>query len=280
MDLFWELILHNLVKSFLQKTISSSELLYCSETICNTGGKELHEFTFNAGVLVVGSLLWDTMVDRSIWREKAFGKKSKKISISVPIRYGRFSQKRNCYTMVFSYEFLEKKLYGSAFVLPFSQQALTAKDLLKEAVNLGKAEGLSNGCCKNLSNSWCIVLNWINPSLSIIKKEYFLNMWREKCLALHKNDYLSLFKSDSEKQLVFDTNGSLLFKWPDELSKLDIVFATQTRICIKDEESKRYPTITEIIDLFIKDPTYFTENLKHGISTYEDNQIQKQLFEL
>ena len=80
------------------------------------------EIDLKGGVLVIGSLLWQDYLDkpgddiRKNWRANSLSI-SNKIQVKMPIRYGRFSEKSQIYTMVFSNACKRKS--GTAFVLPF-----------------------------------------------------------------------------------------------------------------------------------------------------------------
>ena len=59
------------------------------------------------GILIVGSLIWDSSDVRGKWRAKRLNVTSRTL-VSVPIRYGRRSRSRgDSYTMVFSHSLLE-----------------------------------------------------------------------------------------------------------------------------------------------------------------------------
>ena len=86
------------------------------------------------GILIVGSLLWDTKEHRQRWRsarlDVAAGAR-----VRAPIRYGRRSSSRgNTFTMVFSNELdaaTEKLGFGIA--VPCKARVCSAQDLIEEA---------------------------------------------------------------------------------------------------------------------------------------------------
>src|SRR5947209_4925613 len=89
-----------------------------------------------AGVLIIGSLLWDAEKGRPAWRGARLDKASAQ-TVTAPIRYGRLSGSRgNSYTMVFS----RLCPAGQAKLVPCSHTISTVQDLIAEAECLWKAE--------------------------------------------------------------------------------------------------------------------------------------------
>lgn len=90
----------------------------------------------NAGIRIIGSLLWDAERGRPAWREARLDIASMQ-RVTAPIRYGRLSGKGRgyTYTMVFS----RSAGTGHAVVIHCAR-GLTSADLIAEAQALWKAE--------------------------------------------------------------------------------------------------------------------------------------------
>src|SRR5690554_4953001 len=89
-----------------------------------------------AGVLVVGSLWWDTQQHRIQWRRDRL-LTDDSIRVRVPLRYGRRSRSRgNTFTMVMS----EGREDGQALIVPCRNELATFDGLRSEAEQLWAAE--------------------------------------------------------------------------------------------------------------------------------------------
>jgi len=89
-----------------------------------------------AGVLIIGSLLWDSEKGRPAWRDARLDVASAQ-AVTAPIRYGRKARTRgNSFTMVFS----RQCPAGLAKLVPCSHTISTPQDLITEAEYLWKAE--------------------------------------------------------------------------------------------------------------------------------------------
>src|SRR4030042_1351843 len=99
--------------------------------------------TLNGGVIIIGSLLWDEK--RKSWRNERLSE-NEKISVYLPIRYGRQSESRhNTYTMVFSNACYSKQYgLGTGWIIPIKTKIHTFIDLETEARKMGIAEGLKH----------------------------------------------------------------------------------------------------------------------------------------
>jgi hypothetical protein len=126
-----------------------------------------------AGVLIIGSLLWDSTNGRPAWREARLDRTSAQ-SVTAPIRYGRLSESRgNTYTMVFS-RLCES---GRAKVLRCNQSISTPEDLMVEAEALWKAEQ-PGACAGRIAAEWGCVALLCNPDTEV--PENILNAWAER----------------------------------------------------------------------------------------------------
>ena len=86
--------------------------------------------TLSVGILIIGSLFWDPA--REPWRKSRLSMEQA-MTVQAPIRYGRLSEGRGHYTMVFSR--LCKP--GHAKLVPCRA---TADDIIDEAEHLWAAE--------------------------------------------------------------------------------------------------------------------------------------------
>jgi len=228
----------------------------------------MSERKYEVGILIIGSLMWDNEEGRPQWRSEAFGENYAVHSINLPIRYGRFSEKRNCYTMVIS----SSAKLGKGLVIPIQRRAITLDQIVEEAKKLSRAEGANdNHLIKGRNEKWCMVSNWINPKLNDEETRDFLNRWQKEC-ALGEQDISSKFKIGDE-QPIFDKKGTLNLPWPIELDSFDIILATQTSPRRILKQIDKYPSDKEIAQFFFFHPEYFIKNRLVGIHTAEDDKI-------
>src|SRR6266567_5991515 len=92
-----------------------------------------------AGVLIVGSLLWDQTERREQWRQSRLLMEGK-VSVEVAIYYGRRSPSRgNTYTMTFEGD----RRLGRAVLVPCRAEVASASGLIAEAQEVWRAESKS-----------------------------------------------------------------------------------------------------------------------------------------
>ena len=247
-----------------------------------------NKLNVQGGVLIIGSLLWqpnlgkDNNTDRKDWREKHLDESSG-IAVHAPIRYGRMSSD-DIYTMTFSNSCRKKP--GIAYLLPFRQNPiLTFDELLKEAKELSRAEGMQERFIKSKDNlPWAVLAILFNDSKidSLIKKS-MLNWW-EKQLKADK-DY-NLFKHKNfrlgTEQPCIRPYGHLNFPWikvvdqknNERLNQVDFLLAIATV-----PTDKKYPSIKKMSENVRKDKIrkYFINNTESGITTFQDERILKKL---
>lgn len=231
---------------------------------------------YRAGILVLGSLFWDNTNGRKAWREHYFGENfySRVIEVNVPTRYGRYSQGRQCPTMVLSSDFLENQKLGIAKFIPFKNQNMRFQEVICAARDLSEAEGsTSRNFIKGGNTKWCIITCLVNNNLSDEIKEHFLNNWVGNYTVPLTNELIGNFKMDSEASNIIDAKGSLQINWPDSLSNYDIVLATQTKPRKALDDSSDYLNTSDLASQFFEKPEYFVKNTLNGISTPEDLEI-------
>jgi hypothetical protein len=236
---------------------------------------------YKAGVLIIGSLLWDNSKGRKAWREHYFGENyyPNIIDVKIPIRYGRYSAGRECPTMVFSHDFLKNNKYGLAKFLPFKNNSKSINDLITSARDLSEAEGsTSRKFLKGGNTKWCIITCLLNNQLSKKKAEIFLESWVDNYNQELTSELIDNFKMDSEEQALIDNQGFLKMEWPESLSSFDLVLTTQTKPRRNEEnDSSNYLNTAELASQIFKKPEYFVKNKLSGISTTDDSEIIGEL---
>lgn len=233
------------------------------------------EYTYNAGVLIIGSLYWDSNNNRDTWRLSAFGESYwlHTLDVKAPLFYGRYSDERKCPTMIFHRSQEVANNLGNALFLPFRIKNLSLDQLLLHAQNLSEAEGkTSRLLIKGGQTKWCIVLAFLNPAMSDEKRISFTEFWTSKYDPIINQAIIDNFKFDNA-MTVFDSSGLLELDWPKELVDIDVLFATQTQPKI-ETGGKLFPQSIDATSnqIFLR-PEYFIKNRLHGITTYEDNEI-------
>jgi hypothetical protein len=230
----------------------------------------------NAGVLIIGSLLWDSERGRPAWREARLEMASAQ-SVTAPIRYGRLSGKGrgHTYTMVFS----RLAGIGHAKAVRCSRPIATPADLLAEAEALWIAEqpGAAVG---RIAADWGCVALLCNPERKV--PEDLLKAWTDR-IALEP-DYGKVTQTKDEGHLI-DENGRLLIAWPTcvdtgEPVQLDLLLVTANNPEISMARPN-YPGVATIAGAWNgaagKYAEYFWKNTENGIRTFQDDEIRALL---
>jgi hypothetical protein len=231
----------------------------------------------NAGILIIGSLLWDSERGRPTWRngrlETAIASMQ---TVTAPIRYGRLSESRgNTYTMVFS----RKAGTGQAKVLRCVCPISTPADLNAEAEALWKAEQPS-AASGRIASKWGCVALLCNPDRKV--SEDLLKAWAE-CVG-RERDYGKVTQTEEEGRLI-DENGQILIDWPKlvdtgEPVQLDILLVTANDPEISATH-RNYPDSATIAEAWNAAATkyveYFWRNAENGICTFQDAEIRALL---
>lgn len=236
-----------------------------------------NEFKYKAGACVIGSLLWNKADVRVDWQRNSFS--GKLIPVTLPIRYGRFSDGWKAPTMVFSSEYYEQGKVGRGYVIPFKLKTYSIEELIWQARAMSKAEGEDDSGFIKGKSKWCIMLCWTNPEMKKEMRDQFLKAWQKEYGEDISKDIQAHFKMENEHQAVFDQNGELQFRWPDELKEFDVVFATQTQPRKRDNVRSSYFSSKELCQLIFKEKEYFTKNIQNGILTKDDSAILKALMD-
>jgi hypothetical protein len=242
------------------------------------------EFNLTGGVIIIGSLLWqdDLVIGkgdniRKRWRDDRLA--DERIMVKLPIRYGRYSS-GNIYTMVFSSSCERFKKLGVGIVMPFKLTRITSiNQLISEARSMSKAEGME----ERLENEWAKLTILFNPEkIDLNVKEKILERWN-RLDDIHKDGWKG-FRLGPEKSCVC-SNSELNIKWlapvdtreNGKLSRFDFLLATVTKP--KHKNTSRYPSQSEIAKTVKGDSKrfYFVQNVKHGITTFQDNAILNKI---
>ncbi|MBK8680397.1 MAG: hypothetical protein IPN31_00490 [Bacteroidetes bacterium] len=234
------------------------------------------QIKYNAGVLIIGSLYWDSNNARDTWRLNAFGESYwlHKKEIQVPLFYGRYSIERKCPTMIIRSSYHIEGEYGTGIFMPFRRRNLTNDQLLLYAQDLSEAEGRnSQDFIKGNDVKWCIVLAWLNPNLEVEKRNSFIEFWKSQYVPPIDESIMNNFKYDNEDSSVFDENGLLQLEWPNGLEDIDIVFLTQTKPRLEGGGKLSSPSVNTLANQIFLHPEYFIKNRLNGIITVDDNAI-------
>jgi hypothetical protein len=223
----------------------------------------------NAGVLIIGSLLWDK--ERQAWRRTRLDMDSAQ-TVTAPIRYGRLSSSRgNTYTMVFA----RLCAWGHAKLVHCSRKVLSCDDLITEAEHLWKAEQPAAKAGRIAADWGCVAL-LCNPDRKI--PQDLLKGWAEH--VGRDPDYGHVSQTEQEGILV-RKDGLLQIEWPRLVkdgapAQLDLLLATANDPEIS-AKSPLYPSVDTVINAWNADEKnraeYFWKNLDNEIRTFQDDQI-------
>jgi hypothetical protein len=224
-------------------------------------------------VILIGSLLWENEDNalnkkqgllRSKWR-KCLDLENK-ISIDLPIRYGRKSSSKKCtYTMVFSNSV---ETLGKAYLVPFKEDAKSFTTIREQAIQLSIAEGISTDKYPNrLKATWGAVSASFNRKKDLTE---IIENWQKEFKGFNNDDY----RIDDEKPSI-TLQGELNFEinLPDNI---DYVFATPVK-----PELNEYPTIQRVAEAIIESKpsydTYAKENYYNGIRVDGDEELMRMI---
>jgi hypothetical protein len=219
-----------------------------------------------AGVLILGSLLWDS-ARRERWRRQCLEMAAAR-QVWLPMRYGRLSGTRgHTHTMVLSNLCYAHSELGVGFIVPCIRPIQTASDLITEARELANAEGLVDW-------TWGAVGVLANPTSKIPRE--ILGGWKD--FAAERLEACDLFTHHTKSERpTLSKSGLLQLRWPSRVDtskpiNLDLLLATPTAPTLTHG---RYPRPREIGETYAKQdrPEYFVENVRHHIRTAHDKDI-------
>ena len=229
----------------------------------------------NAGVLIIGSLLWDSELGRVAWRNARLDIASLQ-TVTASIRYGRLSMSRgDTYTMVFS----RKAGTGQGKVLRCVRAISTPADLNEEAEALWKAEQPTAGSGRVASGWGCVAL-LCSPDRKVPAD--LLRAWTDRIG--REQDYGMVTQTEEEGRQI-DENGQILIDWPrlvdtGEPVQLDLLLVTANDPVIT-ASCPSYPEPARIAEAWnataSKYAEYFWKNAENGIRTFQDAEILASL---
>lgn len=233
----------------------------------------VNEEEIRIGVLMIGSLYWCERRHREQWRRERLDTAAKQY-VSVPIRYGRRSSGWNrSFTMVFSTKLGEDRL-GRGILVP-----CRSGDLLGEATALWTAETPEGQNPEmRISAGWgCVALlqNRERRIRTELRAQWTRRVSEEPC-------YGNLDSASGEEVVVND-GGFLNIDWPTTDKGIDlgvdVILATATNPTIV---AGRYLPVQEIAAAWREgegkaDGRYFRNNRRCGITTFQDEEIEKLL---
>lgn len=216
----------------------------------------------HGSVLIVGSLLWDNE-KRDEWRRSRLCI-SQKVSVRVPIRYGRRSSSRgNIFTMTFSSD----GPTGRAVLVPCKAAIVDVTVLISEAEALWKAEHRDASSGRIGNSSWGCVGVSFRPGAE-------LGGWLER--------WADYFGAKASAISPVDMNGVLRIPWPTTTLDnapvgVDLILAIATKA------EATCPSAEDIADAWLGQEKgyerYFFENVRQGIRTPEDGLIWRRIEE-
>ena len=237
------------------------------------------------GVLIIGSLCWDSSGPRTQWRRERLEANVRKY-VRVPIRYGRLSAKRGCtYTMVFSMNLTREDRLGRAIIVPSKHRVTSVRHLVEEAKALWAAERGADepdGRISAKNDYWGCVGLLPNPDSLI--PDGWLDGWRQR-VSHEQACYEALETANGELPAV-NGSGFLQIPWPrsedGSTLEVDLLLATVTNPTII---GGHYPSPCEVADAWNtlhgkKHVEYFEKNRRDGIETCQDGIIEDRLREL
>lgn len=232
------------------------------------------------GILIIGSLLWDGSPVRCQWRRDRLGC-TEHAKVRVPIRYGRKSSKRgDTFTMVFARSCSSPERLGTALVVPARAECCDPTHLLEEAECLWAAEQKSPDRA-GIASNWGRVCLVHQPDRPL--PDHFTSLWKATIKSAGRR-YRAVPAAVGEEQLIDPVSGVAQFEWPIDaesqqpLIGFDLLLMTATEPTLTES---RYPSAKEIAEAWRADAngnaSYFYSNLKHGITTFEDEEILRVL---
>lgn len=239
------------------------------------------------GVIIIGSLLWEEDLDpkkrdniRSNWREGCL-RMSDKIMVKLPIRYGRWSGKREAYTMVFSANCARRNRLGTGFIVPMKRRIKATGELICQARMMAEAEGM-NRCFRM---NWALMSILLNPGLSSETQQAVLKTWEGVLTADGAGLDWTGYRVGAERPII-GQRGELRIRWPRSadprnqarIDAIHFLIAASTKPS-HECGCDRYPSIREIAESVRRDKErcYFRNNYRSGIKTYQDERVIKPL---
>lgn len=233
--------------------------------------------SFDGAVLMIGSLYWDKDLKRVNWRQSDMNIEHKQY-VTAPIRYGRISGsgRKNTHTMVFSSLCYQEGL-GTAVLVPLKEPVSNASELLSKAANLWHAEkSASQVESLEISSGWGAVGLLVNPECNL--PEEFIDEWKQHYRNQNSKPRIQLAAGETP---IITADGILQLSWPTDIDignfvDLDFILATAIEPNPNDGE---YPSAQKIAEIYKENKytEYFDNNRANGITTFQDEEIEKYL---
>jgi hypothetical protein len=236
------------------------------------------EMNLNGGVIIIGSLLWDDDGGRGEWRRRYLKPVDERCPVPLRICYGRKSRTRECtYTMIFSNH--RTTGVGQGCILKFLKTVDSFENVKEQALQLARAEHIWRREQPSLANEWGAVGLLLNPEFERVDNanaEMIRSQWTDTFSQYSGQFDHSRYCIEGEDPMI-DERGFLKIEWVAEMNDFHFLIGTPTV-----PDPKRPLNEKEIAQRMIVNEyrTYFDSNLKHGISTFQDEQILKWLTEL
>ena len=172
-----------------------------------------------AGVLIIGSLFWDSKPHRIEWRDSYLDVK-KSVKVISPIFYGRLSKNRGeTYTMTFR----KDGNVGRSIFVPFVSHPQEKEELIEMATALWDAEQAKKKSTGTIGSSWGVVGALFKNECQLANEwtDYFQSQIKGKKINLASIPYVN-------------GEGFLNVPWPKYVQSrkpidTDIIFATVTK---------------------------------------------------
>lgn len=227
------------------------------------------------GVLIIGSLLWETNTHcRKAWREDRLDMSNRKL-VQTHTRYGRVSESRSRqYTMVFS----PSAASSTAFVVPCRATVTSASAFFEEAEQLAGREGYGTGSRWPVWGTVAVLASptFDSSGLADDWMQYFQGRVHSDCEVLTRH-------GPGEAPSV-NRNGFLQVGWPkgitsEVVSECDAILATAN--APRPWTTARYATPQQIAEACVDAgrADYFRNNLLAGIRTADDFEIWRHIKE-
>ena len=231
----------------------------------------------DAGILIIGSLLWDREEIGNNGATSASTCNQSEL-VSAPIRYGRRSGERRgyTYTMVFS----RSAPAGRARVVRCSHPITSADDLTTEALRLWEAERALQGHRENRNKRWGCVALLRNPGREI--PEELLRAWGQR---VERERGYGNVRQMADEGVLISHDGMLQIDWPRCIAggapvDLDLLLVTANDPTLTGTPLS-YPTVETIVSAWNgaapEHAEYFWKNTHHGIATFQDDEIRAVL---
>ena len=237
------------------------------------------------GVLIIGSLLWD----KDNYNRKEWWKKldlSRKQKVSLPIRYGRTSEKnrKGTYSMVFSTSLEDSNNLGVGYFVPFIKEIVSEKEFRNEVVDFAIAEGFVGG---RIAAGWGSICLKLNPKSEKGEIDVLISNWKKMVVENKENrtskqtlPNLNDFGEENERKTITDNwilnISDNIFS---EIVDIDFILATSNALKHRNTDERKYPSAKEIAKAIVDASyyDYFLKNRLNGIKTKEDRLVLKIL---